>query len=113
VAGPEVSVHVLDLTRGTPAQGLEVVLSRIDGDTRNRVAAAVTDSRGRIDSFTKGPLAQASYDVSVDVRSYWATHNDSPALFEGVCVRFAVHDDRRVHLPILITANSLAAYRGH
>ena len=51
-----ISTHVLDITRGTPAQGIAVELHLVKGAERRLIAAVTTNADGRTDS----PSSQAT-----------------------------------------------------
>src|ERR687888_1148409 len=48
VCGMTISTHVLDAAAGGPAAGVPVVLERRIGATWTKLAAAITDSDGRV-----------------------------------------------------------------
>ncbi|NAZ18030.1 5-hydroxyisourate hydrolase, partial [Glutamicibacter soli] len=43
------TTHVLDTARGTPAQGMEIVLYRLENGGRTELARLVTNADGRTD----------------------------------------------------------------
>ncbi len=51
------STHILDISTGTPAEGVTVSLSR-EGET---LANTVTNARGRIATFSAAPLPAGRY----------------------------------------------------
>ena len=52
----QISTHILDLSRGAPAAGVEVELYRVTGSERHLVSSAVTNADGR----TAEPLLRES-----------------------------------------------------
>src|SRR6266550_7883040 len=63
---PTISTHVLDTSRGEPAAGVAVTLSRVDG---GQAVTQQTDADGRIASL--GELSPGGYRLSFDVGGYY------------------------------------------
>src|SRR5881409_2053384 len=68
---PTISTHVLDTTRGEPAAGVAVTLSRLDGKNAVAVGAHETDADGRIAALGDGPLIAGTYRLSFEVGAYY------------------------------------------
>ena len=43
------TTHVLDTARGEPAEGIEILLFRVSGNSHRKIATAVTNADGRTD----------------------------------------------------------------
>jgi 5-hydroxyisourate hydrolase len=107
------STHVLDLMRGTPAEGLDVVLSRreSDGDWRE-VSKAVTDADGRVRNVADEELGAGEYRLSFATRPYFERSGLS-AFYPEISVVFALEDpSAHLHLPVLLTAFGYSTYKG-
>ena len=103
---PTISTHVLDTTRGEPAAGLTVTLSRLDG-TEQR--SQQTDADGRLDL---GPVAAGTYRLSFDVGTYYKKTGDAPFL-QRATLEVEIQDTaRRYHIPLLMSPFSCSSYRG-
>ena len=52
----QLSSHILDVSKGTPASGVTIKLEKLDEKTNNwiKVDEKVTDKNGRITNFLKG-----------------------------------------------------------
>lgn len=101
---PTISTHVLDTERGTPAQGVDVALYRMDESTESRVGGGMTDSDGRIHRLLDADLTAGTYRLDF--------HVDGPFFLEA-SVTFVVEDaTRSYHVPLLMASYSLATYRG-
>ena len=91
------STHVLDTERGRPGSGVRVELYRGD----ERVAAAETDSDGRIASLAGG-LEPGSYRL--------VFHPASP-YFRRIELELELEDGHH-HVPLLVSSYSCTTYRG-
>lgn len=103
-ARPTISTHVLDTEQGRPAQGVEVVLFRLEGAAERLVGRATTDEDGRIAQLLEGPLEAADYRLEFRIGG---------PFFRSLAVWLRIRDtDRSYHVPLLMAPYSLATYRG-
>jgi len=104
---PTISTHVLDTTRGEPAAGVSVTLSRIDG---GHSITHETDGDGRIANL--GEPVAGSYRLSFDVGDYYQ-RKGTRAFLQRATLDFEITDtNRKYHIPLLISPFSCAIYRG-
>jgi 5-hydroxyisourate hydrolase len=104
---PTISTHVLDTTRGEPAAGLQVTLSRIDG---GQPVTQETDADGRIASLAEP--AAGGYRLSFDVGSYYKKKG-TRAFVQRFTVDVEITDAQRsYHIPLLMSPFSGSTYRG-
>jgi len=108
-----ITSHVLDLTAGKPAAGLEIALEHIDEKKGwHAVAKATTDADGRVkDAFTKlhGP---GRYRLTFATGAYFAARR-VPCFHPEVTVVFDVLDDTsHHHVPLLLSPYGYSTYRG-
>ncbi len=111
------TTHVLDTANGCPAAGITVSLYRVEAE-RRRLAAAVTNTDGRLDQ----PILQAEaftagvYELVFEAGDYFrgrdATLPD-PAFVDQVVLRFGIADaSQHYHVPLLVSPWSYSTYRG-
>jgi 5-hydroxyisourate hydrolase len=109
-----ISTHVLDLSRGVPAAGVEVTLERADSaGAFTRVARATTDADGRVRSF-EGSANQgtARYRLTFRVDSYFAALG-AESFFPEIQILFEVKSGARSHhVPLLLSPYGYSTYRG-
>lgn len=113
----QLSTHVLDTARGRPAEGLEIQLWRVSGETRTLLTTARTNADGRTnaplvegDAFSEG-VFELEFGAAAYLRQHY-TLPDPPFLGQ-VLVRFGVNDaDGRYHVPLLLSPYSYSTYRG-
>lgn len=116
----EITTHVLDLARGTPAAGIDVTLER--GDARGayaRVGHATTDADGRVASFgaptTAGEAAGSApvrYRLTFAVGAYFAAQGVACFCPEIPVVFDAAPGTPRYHVPLLVSPFGYSTYRG-
>lgn len=112
-AGPRLTLHVLDTTRGLPAAGLAFSLARLGPDGPVAVASSTTDADGR----SHGPvlagdaLVPGTYQLEFDVGAHFGL--SGARYLDVVPVRFGVAPtDDHVHVALLVTPWSYTTYRG-
>ena len=108
-----ITSHVLDLTSGKPAAGVEIALEHIDDRKGwHAVARATTDADGRVrDAFTKlhGP---GRYRLTFSTGKYFSARGVT-SFHPEVTVVFEVRDDaEHHHVPLLLSPFGYSTYRG-
>jgi 5-hydroxyisourate hydrolase len=117
VAG--LTTHVLDTTRGRPAAGMRVELSRLDlaSGERQEIKAVRTNENGRTDAplLEADELASGVYELIFDVGEYFDGAPDipDPPFLDRVPIRFGVAEpSTHYHVPLLASPWSYSTYRG-
>jgi 5-hydroxyisourate hydrolase len=108
-----ITSHVLDLTSGKPAAGVEIVLEHIDDKKGwHAVSRATTDSDGRVrDAFTKLHGA-GRYRLTFATGAYFAARKIE-CFHPEITVVFEVRDDAaHHHVPLLLSPYGYSTYRG-
>jgi 5-hydroxyisourate hydrolase len=113
-----VSTHVLDTSRGVPAQGVRVELHLLRDDERQLVAAGVTNADGRTD----GPLLAADridagvYELTFHVHEYFTRAGvplTDPPFLGDIVIRLGIADPGgNYHVPLLLSPYGYSTYRG-
>lgn len=103
------STHILDISTGKPAAGVEVKLLR-EGQSQ---AVAVTDNNGRISDFVNGELSAGSYQLVAEL-GVWFARDGRQTLFVRAQIDFIISEttDEHFHLPFLIAPGGWSTYRG-
>jgi 5-hydroxyisourate hydrolase len=109
-----ITTHVLDLSRGVPAAGVEVTLERA-GSTGafTQVARTTTDTDGRVRSF-EGAADQPAgrYRLTFRVDAYFNAQGVE-SFFPEVQILFVVKTaGRSHHVPLLLSPFGYSTYRG-
>ena len=110
----EITTHVLDLSRGLPAAGVDVTLERADTAGHFTAAGrATTDAEGRVRSF--GPSADGGagrYRLTFRVSEYFAA-SGAECFFPEVQILFEVRSTTQPHhVPLLLSPFGYSTYRG-
>ena len=103
-----ISTHVLDAAAGRPAAGVPVVLERRIGATWTKLAAAITDSDGRVANLGVSSAAGV-HRLRFDVETYAGPD----AFFPEVVIVFRIDDPAaHHHVPLLLSPFAYSTYRG-
>ena len=132
------TTHVLDTANGIPAEGMHIVLCRIqtahaskdeesqyaDGETRTKLGTFTTNADGRIDgsSLLSGDdFFAGEYELIFHVSAYFdgrieqqhMKQRDGIPFLSKVPIRFGVDDaTMHYHVPFLVSKYSYSTYRG-
>ena len=94
------TTHVLDTARGVPAAGIAITLWRHDGESRTRLAEAVTNADGRTDApiLPQGVMTAGEYELVFDTGAYLDAAGvapEEPRFLSSIPIRFGVSDEAR------------------
>ena len=112
------TTHVLDLITGKPAQGLEIELWSLEGDTSVHLKTVQTNKDGRVDeTLLKGSvLVTGIYELRFKAGEYLRRQGltlPDPLFLDIIPIRFGVADpDSDYHIPLLLSAYGYSTYRG-
>ena len=110
-----ITTHVLDTARGRPADGVPVVLERVDvGSPVRELGRGVTDSDGRLRTLLPSgeALGAGTYRLTFDVETYFRALG-ADAFYPSVSVSFRVRDPgQHYHVPLLLSPYGYSTYRG-
>lgn len=111
------TTHVLDTAAGRPADGMEIALYRLEGESRTLIKTVRTNADGRCDApvlegkdFTPG-----EYEFVFQVGAYLRTKGaalPSPAFLDVVPIRFGMAERAHYHVPLLVSPYGYSTYRG-
>ena len=108
-----ISTHVLDITRGRPAEGVPVSLERKENDAFVSVRSASTDADGRVkDLVPEGKLTTGTYRITFDTGAYFAAQR-TEGFYPEASIVFVVRDAAaHYHVPLLLSPFGYSTYRG-
>jgi 5-hydroxyisourate hydrolase len=108
-----ITTHVLDIARGEPAEGVTVILELRQASEWTPIGRGTTDTKGRVTTFSDGPLAPGTYRLTFDIGTYHREFGLTVPFFPEVKVTFNVRDpDEHFHLPLLLSPYGYSTYRG-
>lgn len=111
------TTHVLDTARGTPAEGMEVVLYRRDGDNRTELARLMTNADGRTDRqiLPEDQFRPGTYELEFHAGAWMdktGVPAETPRFLDIIPIRFGMSQQDHYHVPLLISPFGFSTYRG-
>lgn len=111
------TTHVLDTARGCPAEGLQIDLYRIDGDSRTHLRSLTTNDDGRTDEqiLPAAEFELGEYELVFHAGAYLdacGTPPESPRFLNVVPIRFGMSEHAHYHVPLLLSPFGYSTYRG-
>ena len=108
-----ITTHVLDLSRGCPAAGVQVILEHEAAGGWELIGSGVTNADGRIADLLSGESIEAGvYRLLFDTGKYFAARN-TRTFYHEVTVTFRIEDsDQHYHVPLLVSPFGYSTYRG-
>jgi 5-hydroxyisourate hydrolase len=110
----QITTHVLDTTRGSPAANLPITLFAQTADGWNELAGGITNQDGRIAGLLDDnvKLAGGIYRMHFATKSYFDSNNEV-GFYPYVDIVFELDDSgNHYHIPLLLTAFGYSTYRG-
>jgi 5-hydroxyisourate hydrolase len=108
-----ISTHVLDTSRGNPAEGIEVILERMSdapAQAFSEIARGRTNSDGR-HSFECEKIA-GIYRLTFVIAGYYEK-TGGECFFPSAPVVFTISNlNRKYHVPLLLNPFGYSTYRG-
>ena len=111
----QLSTHMLDTSRGVPAADVRVTLSRLAEDgSWQPVAERRTDRNGRIADLLPlgGQPNDGVYRLRFETAPYFEALGER-SIYPWVEVVFRIEGSGHYHIPITMSANGYAPYRGN
>lgn len=108
------TTHVLDTAKGLPAEGLRIVLYRIDGAGRQCLIEMNTNSDGRTDApiLPSEQFETGEYELEFHAGSYLRRTGAPDSFLDIIPLRFKMSDADHYHVPLLLSPFSFSTYRG-
>ena len=110
-----ITTHVLDTSRGCPADGVPVILeTQLAEGGWTPIGKGVTDADGRLkDLVPQGyVIGEGVYRLTFDTGTYFAAQGVQ-SFYLSVVVVFTVRDaEQHYHVPLLLSPYGYSTYRG-
>jgi 5-hydroxyisourate hydrolase len=109
----QITTHILDTTRGKPAQGVTIVLYGQQAEAWQEIARGTTNQDGRVaDLLPKDELlAHGTYKLRFFTQEYF-DQQATAAFYPFVEIVFAVTAPEHYHVPLLLNPFGYSTYRG-
>ena len=110
-----ITTHVLDTSRGRPANGV-VVRLEVEGTARSwrQIAKGATDTDARASNLLPDSygLAGGTYRLTFETGPYFAAQG-TETFYREVVIVFTVRDpEEHYHVPLLLSPFGYSTYRG-
>ena len=111
----QLSSHILDVSKGSPAKGVTIQLENFNEQTKNWVLVdkKITDSNGRITNF----LPTKNSNIGIFKLTYFTTEyfkrSNLESFYPFIEVVFQIKDKQHYHVPITLSAFGYSTYRGN
>ena len=111
----QLSSHILDITRGKPAAGVRITLSKMEtGGGWTVIDDKRTDENGRIKDFLKedGKDHSGIYKLTFFTRPYFEQQGLT-SFYPFIEIPFELNGKDHYHVPITLTPFGYSTYRGN
>jgi 5-hydroxyisourate hydrolase len=111
------TTHVLDTARGCPAEGVRIVLFRVEEAGRRMVAETVTNADGRTDApiLPRERFETGTWELVFFAGDYLRATGQAgaePLFLDEVPIRFGMAEEAHYHVPLLLAPYGYSTYRG-
>jgi 5-hydroxyisourate hydrolase len=110
----QITTHILDTTRGLPAQNVPITLFSQKGNSWQKINGGVTNKDGRLpDLLTDDEKLPAGiYRMNFETKVYFEANNEN-GFYPYVDIVFEIDaSGSHYHIPLLLTAYGYSTYRG-
>ena len=109
----QITTHILDTTKGKPAQGITIVLYVGENDEWTEIGRGITNVDGRISDLLKTDYALpiGIYKMRFETKDYF-DKNHVPTFYPFVEIIFDIQTNEHYHIPLLLNPFGYSTYRG-
>lgn len=111
----QLSSHILDVSKGTPASGVTIKLEQYNEKTKlwSFVDEKQTDVNGRITDFLNSQKSNFGiYKLTYFTADYFKK-SGTDSFYPFIEVVFQIKDQNHYHVPITLSAYGYSTYRGN
>ena len=109
----QITTHILDTTRGRPAEGVTIILFQQQGENWRQVSLGTTNEDGRVaDLVSKGVTMEPGiYKLKFETKAYFDKLG-VVSFYPYVEITFSIIDTEHYHVPLLLNPFGYSTYRG-
>lgn len=109
----QLTTHILDTTKGKPAQGVSIILYQQENNSWRELVKGITNADGRIPNLLqKETILEAGiYKMKFEVMAYFESAGIS-SFYPFVEIVFAITTKEHYHIPLLLSPFGYSTYRG-
>lgn len=111
----QLSSHILDVSKGMPAAGVQIKLEKYNGQSKTWtfVDEKITDTNGRISDFLPSEKSNNGIYRLTYYTSEYFKKNNTESFYPFIEVVFQIKDGNHYHVPITLSAYGYSTYRGN
>ena len=111
----QLSSHILDVSRGTPAIGVTIKLEKYNEQLKkwNFIDERTTDTNGRVSDFLNSEKSNLGIYKLTYYTSDYFKKNNTESFYPFIEVVFQIKDNNHYHVPITLSAYGYSTYRGN
>jgi 5-hydroxyisourate hydrolase len=110
----QITTHVLDTSKGLPAEGIKISLQSPAGEDQwEDITSGITNNDGRIEGFLPNDkvIKPGIYRMLFDTKAYF-DNNKIKGFYPYVPIIFEILDTEHYHIPLLLNPYGYSTYRG-
>ncbi len=109
----KITSHILDTSKGKPAEGVTIILFEGGNDEWNEIARSATNMDGRVPALTENlqALQPKIYKIRFETKDYF-DKDRIRTFYPYVEIIFEITADEHYHIPLLINPFGYSTYRG-
>lgn len=108
----QLTTHILDTTKGKPADGVEIILYQEAGATWKQLAKGFTDTDGRVHSLLADEVKLSGvYKIRFETKAYFSRNNTN-SFYPFIEICFEVNSADHYHIPLLLNPYGYTTYLG-
>lgn len=109
----QLTTHILDTTKGKPAQGVTIILFQEQNDNWKELARGITNSDGRIPDLLKKDvvLQHGIYKMKFETKDYF-DKDRIDTFYPYAEIVFSITTNEHYHIPLLLNPFGYSTYRG-
>ena len=109
----QITTHILDTSKGNPAQNVIIILSQRINDEWNELARGITNADGRIPNLLAAEtmLEFGIYKMKFETKLYF-NEQKITTFYPFVEIIFDIQTKEHYHIPLLLNPFGYSTYRG-
>ena len=109
----QLTTHILDTTKGKPAEGVSIVLFQQSNENWKQLTMASTNADGRIPNLLNKEviLEPGTYKLKFETKEYFAKQGIQ-SFYPFVEITFTITGSEHYHIPLLLNPFGYSTYRG-
>jgi 5-hydroxyisourate hydrolase len=109
----QLTTHILDTTKGSPAQGVTIVLYQQHEEDWKQLSLGTTNADGRIPNLLQKDfvLETGVYKMKFETKEYFEKQGVQ-TFYPFVEIAFTITANEHYHVPLLLNPFGYATYRG-